>query len=397
MSRQMLGTGGIYKRGSTFWIHYSHRGELFRESSNSTEEKDAVRLLKRRLGEASRGRIVGPVAEKVTLAEMTQALLADYRLKGNRSIDTAAHFARNLIAFFGATSRAVDITSDKIAVYATVRQKAGLSNASINRETRCLRHMFNLMVPARLTRDHVPAVPRLEEAPPRRGFLEPADFTRLLDALPLYLRTPTTFLYLAGWRKGAMRSLQWVRDTELDFASDGTLVAGTIRLQVENSKNKRPSLLRLTGELLEVFRRAWENRRPECPFVFHDNGLPIGDFRKVWRAACIATGLNGLLVHDLRRSCARNLVRAGVPERLAMSVTGHLTRSMFDRYNIVTESDLESAMTKVSEYLSAKAAEPAKVIPLHRNASAFKNAVKEIVKEPTQSMPMPAQMKGPKL
>ena len=69
-------------------------------------------------------------------------------MSGNRSTVSAAHFARNLIAYFGEAARALDITGDKVANYAEARQKDGLSNASINRETACLRRMFNLMVKA---------------------------------------------------------------------------------------------------------------------------------------------------------------------------------------------------------------------------------------------------------
>ena len=372
MSREMRGHGTVYQRGHIWWIQYSLRGRVYRESSHSPDRKAALRLLKHRLGETSRGRVVGPIAEKVTLADMKEALLTDYRLRGNRSVATAEHFARNLIAYFGETARALDITSDRIASYAEVRQKHGLANASINRETACLRHMFNLMVKAgRLSRDNVPSAPRLEEAPARRGFLEPADFVRLRDALPAYLREPASFLYLTGWRKGAMRSLLWMRDFELEFAPDGTLSGGTVTLQAENAKNKRATTLPLKGELLEVIRRAWENRESECAYVFHDGKLPIGDFRKAWASACKTAGLERALVHDMRRSCARNLVRSGVNERVAMAVTGHLTRSMFDRYNIVAGTDLESAMERVSEYVTARAAERIgpKVIPLVRKVA----------------------------
>lgn len=373
MSREMRGQGNVYLRGATWWIQYSHRGKVERESSHSPERKAALKLLKFRLGETSSGRVIGPTAERVTLGEMVQALLTDYRLCGNRSLVTAEHFARNLVAYFGETARALDITADRIGTYIEERQKQGYSNATVNREVECLRHMFHIMVAAkRLSRDHVPAAPHLEEAPARRGFLDPADFARLRDALPDHLREPASFLYVTGWRKGAMCSLMWLRDCELRFDDDNNLIGGSVTLQAENSKNKRPYTLPLKGELLEVMRRAWENRAAECPYVFHDGLRAIRDFRKAWASACKAAGIEGILVHDLRRSCARNLVRAGVPERVAMQVTGHITRSMFDRYNIVGGCDLESAMENVTAYITARGAEPAKpkvVLPFVRRAS----------------------------
>jgi Phage integrase family len=147
-----------------------------------------------------------------------------------------------------------------------------------------------------------------------------------------------------------MASLEW-RDVEFDRRGSD-LVPRAIRLRAENSKNKearRP--LVLAGELFNLIARALRNRRLDCPFVFHDNGQPIGDFRKAWANASRESGVT-VLVHDLRRSGIRNMVRSSIPERVAMAISGHKTRSVFDRYNIVSEADVEHAIAKVSAYVS---------------------------------------------
>jgi integrase len=114
---------------------------------------------------------------------------------------------------------------------------------------------------------------------------------------------------------------------------------------------------------LEIIQRAHEKRRSDCPSVFHDDGQPIGDFRKAWNTACKKAGLSGIIVHDLRRTAVRNMVRAGIPERVAMELSGHKTRRMFDRYNIVSNEDLAAATERLQGHLTQQSAKT-KISPL---------------------------------
>ena len=84
------------------------------------------------------------------------------------------------------------------------------------------------------------------------------------------------------------------------------------------------------------------------PWVFHRLGRRITKLPKSWRDACATAGCPGRIPHDLRRTAVRNLVRAGVPESVAMKLTGHKTRSVFERYNIVSECDLVEAAKKLN-------------------------------------------------
>jgi integrase len=83
------------------------------------------------------------------------------------------------------------------------------------------------------------------------------------------------------------------------------------------------------------------------PHVFHRAGKPVRSFRIAFRTACRLAGCPGRVPHDFRRTAVRNLVRAGIPERVAMQMTRHKTRSVFERYNIVSPGDLREAARRL--------------------------------------------------
>ncbi|HEY7163679.1 MAG TPA: site-specific integrase [Candidatus Binatia bacterium] len=241
----------------------------------------------------------------------------------------------------------------RIRLYISQRQQTGAAGASINRELAALKRMFSLAIQAGKLSSK-PHVPMLNEDNARQGFLNHSDFLTLREKLPGYLRAPITFLYLSGWRVGEMRALEW---RDVDHSGK------VIRLRPEISKNKDGGVLPLKNELLQIIGTAAENPCPECPSVFHFKKKRIGDFRKAWHSACSDAKLGNLLIHQLRRTAVRNLIRAGVPERIAMDLTGHKTRSVFDRYNIVSEADLMQASQKLQSHLSRQPKQP-KVVAL---------------------------------
>jgi integrase len=255
------------------------------------------------------------------------------------------------------------VTEARIDRYVTNRLADGKKHATVNRETQLLGQAFRLAVNRRmLTR--APYIRRLPERNARQGFFERAEFEAVVTYLPDYLKDFARFGYLSGWRKGEIAGLEW-RDVDRD--------AKVVRLRPEASKTHEGRLLVLDGELWVLIERQWAVReistdKGSCliSWVFHRKGHPIGDIRKAWKTACRKAGVPGKLFHDLRRTSVRNMVRAGVPERVAMEVSGHRTRSIFDRYHIVSERDLREAVRKTQAYLEMQP-ENQGVEPHHRD------------------------------
>ncbi len=195
--------------------------------------------------------------------------------------------------------------------------------------------------------DRVPFIPMLKENNVRKGFFEHGDFLALRNALPEYLRGLVTFGYKTGWRVSEIKGLTWPQ-VDLD--------QGIVRLEPGDTKNDDARTVYLDDELKEVFKSQWEKRKASMAilrYVF-PNGKSIGqvrNFSRAWRAACRKAQIGERLFHDLRRTAVRNMVRSGVPERVAMMISGHKTRSVFERYNIVSSDDLRQAAARQEAYL----------------------------------------------
>ncbi len=158
-----------------------------------------------------------------------------------------------------------------------------------------------------------------------------------------------TFAYWTGWRVySEVLALTW---PQIDFD------AGTVRLLSGSTKNGEGRVIFLAPELQALIQQQWAEHRtlyPHCSLVFHRDGKRVKDIRGSWERACKESGLTGNIPHNFRRTAIRNMVRAGISEHVAMKMSGHKTRDVFDRYDIVSESNLREAAHKLSERLSGR-------------------------------------------
>jgi integrase len=338
--------GSIYQRDKIWWIKYSdENNKPRRESSKSQKASDAKRLLKRREGEVAEGRIPSAAFTKTTMRELADDVVRDYISNKRKSIRSAERICRlHIIPFFGHL-KAKDVTTNHRNKYVDMRLKSGACNGTINRELAFLKRMFSLgkkCTPPKV--GNIPYIPKLKEDSARKGFFEHDDFIAVRDALPEYLKPLITFGYVYGWRVSEIRNLTW---DKVD------LIQKSVRLEPGETKNDASRTVYLNDELKNMFERLYEERNPECVYVFQREGQRIVDFTYSWKKACKEVGIKRMF-HDLRRTAVRNLVRSGVPERVAMQITGHKTRFVFDRYDIVSPADLVRATALVTDYLFMK-------------------------------------------
>ncbi len=194
-----------------------------------------------------------------------------------------------------------------------------------------------------------PYIPLLREDNIRQGFFERDQFEDVRSHLPEELRGLATLAYHTGWRmKSEIFPLQWPQ-------IDRTV--GTIRLEPGTTKNNDgrtfayKEIVELRGVIEDRWRRNEELKRAGiiCPWIFfRGDGRPIRSLARAWRTACKDAGCPGRVPHDFRRTAVRNMERAGVPRKVAMTLVGHRTEAMYRRYDIVTDADLHAAAVKLN-------------------------------------------------
>ena len=354
MPKHRYGSGRLFQVSGWWYVDFSIEGKRHKESARSKDRSVARALLEQRLKEATAGHAD---SASVTLGSLFDDVEMDYHINKKRSLDMLRfRLTKHLRPYFGEKS-ALKVTTRDLQQYTRHRLEEGASNATINRELAIIKRAYSLGIRSeRVARK--PYVPLLQEANARKGFFEREELDRVLACLPDWLHPPILFSYYTGWRiHSEILPLTWSQ-VDLEHA--------TVALYVGETKNKEARLIYLPPLLLDMI-TAQKHRQevdyPSCPFVFDRHGAQIKSFRARWLEARKAAGLSERILHDFRRTAVRNMVRAGVPERVAMSITGHKTRGVFERYNIVSTGDLKEAAKKIIPEEKAEK-RPKKIFPL---------------------------------
>jgi len=355
------GQGRVYRRKGTnvLWLDYSANGERHRESSETTSMREAQDKLRKLIGDRKEGRIVGR-PDRVLLAEYEKDVEGRYvkdaegekklvgglrwlhetqydldELRSKQRMQQAWH---HIEAFFPAPTRVTAVSAVRLDEYARARLQSAAARQTVNNELSALRRAFNLAIDKGILAT-APKIKLAKVENAREGFFEDDNFAAVLLELPADLQPVIRFLRVTGWRVMEALGLTWDR---VDWERQG------IRLSARQTKGKKARLFPfgLAPDLKSVLEAAWQGREGE--FVFQRNGKSIAYTTLVhkWQGATKRAGCEERLIHDLRRTAARDFRTAGVDEGTIMALCGWKTRAMFDRYNIVDDADLAAAVAK---------------------------------------------------
>jgi integrase len=303
------------------------------------------------LGASTTGEPILPRADRLRYEEVAADLRRHYEATGERDLEEYDRRVAHLTHAFSGR-RLAQVGQVDVDAYVLRRLAEGVVGSTIRRELGTLTKMLRLAYQnGKLLR--LPMLRKPKEGPPREGFFERDQYEAVRRRLPEDLQVAVTLAYTYGWRMQSEVLVLERRQLDLE--------AGTVRLDPGSTKNDEGRIIYLTPECkvllaAQVERVVALQRRLGriVPALFPHlgkgtrAGTPRGDFRKSWATACRAAGVPGMHRHDFRRTAVRNMVNAGVPERVAMKVTGHKTRAVFDRYHIVSPADLQDVARRLA-------------------------------------------------
>ena len=343
----------LYKRPDShyYWMMWNYLGKLHRQSTKTSKKRDAQKVARAKELMIING-FTGHENTATTFEDLVEWFLNDMEVNKRKSIRRAKNSVDNLSKSF-AGKRVLEIKEDDIEEYIKKRLSDGRKNATINRELSALRRMFRIAVEKKKI-VQPPNIKLLEEDNVRSDFLEHDEFLKLFDNIIFYIQPVLVFAYKSGWRKETILSLKW---SDIDIENRIVWLPGS------RTKNKKGVVFIIKDRFLSnILKTCWDEYqyghiKTDYVFLNLKGTDRIYDFRKRWHEAFNRAGLKSKTFHALRRSFARNAIRAGVSQKVVMEMGGWKTSEVFNRYDITNEKDYREAQDKLEDYLERRTPE----------------------------------------
>lgn len=327
----MRGDGSLFKIGPVWYVNATINGVRIRKTTGTRDRKEAKAFLDRLMTKP------GPTIANRTMREAFDELQEDFELREIKSLSRALSRLKHIRSVIGHKLLSKLDDGDLID-FVRRRRLDGYANESIRHDLQFIGQALKIAVKRKWLAE-CPTIPAIAPGRPRTGFVTQEKFDEIMTYLPADVRDFAAFGFVTGWRKGEIQALTWamVHDTFI---------------HIPDSKSGDGRVVPIAGPIREIIDRR--RAAAEGDYVFHRDGNQTKDFKKAWRTAVKKAGIPTLIFHDLRRSAARDMRRANVPDSVAMKITGHKTRAMYDRYDIVNEADMADAIVRTAALRSVQ-------------------------------------------
>lgn len=343
MSRpSKFGFRGLRKDHRGYYVdHYFMEGgkkKRKREWLGHITLPEAKRIMEKKMPTISRP------GSRITFAEAADGFLAFSEVR-KKSHHQDLIYVKRLKAFFGmmpVESLNLDEVEKFLANHKKRREEAGeppLKGSSLNRYLACLKTIVRrAFLNGHIDRNPIQGI-RLFKETPRDTTITQEEFQNLLDQCLPHMKPVVELAYYTCMRKGEILGLEW---PQIDFKNK------ILTLEASDTKTEEKREIPLDDTLLAIFKSI--PRTLGTNQVFTYQGRAITEIRTGFASACRKAGIKGLHFHDLRRCAITNMRKAGVPESVIMSISGHKTQAVFRRYNRIDREDRRQALEKVRDW-----------------------------------------------
>ena len=355
--RNPLGTktcsncGQSLKRGGglVYWIEWREEGRKKRQRIGPSKEAAELRLGEIRKALVEERHIDRDKGARMCLGELVRWYLSLPEVQAKKSYKRDQQLLAAISRHLGEKTLVKDISEGVMDGYATqrlcedspARKGEKIKPATVNKERMQLNTALNKAVSHRklIINPLAGKMKKLNEDNIRERVLTEGEFEQLLEFLSSPLREMTLVAYYLALRQGEILGLTW---NHIDFKRNLIILSHG---ETKTGFKRRIPIHPIVQSMLNGLPRGLHTNR-----VFLSRGKPVqnftGNYKRQWDKAVKMAGLGDFTFHDLRHCAINNLRLAGNDHFTIMTISGHRTTSVFRRYNVVTDEELQEVKWK---------------------------------------------------